>query len=329
MKKVLSAVVACLGLIGTAPVFGADTKIRIGYQTLWSPIAEIASVMRHTDVLKKNGLEGSFTAFTYAGPMAEAIGAGLLDTAYGGWMPALTFMKAGPDWKLTSQIIEYGWYIVVTEPDKIKRISDLKGKKLAVPYGALVQFLAVRAFRNVGIDGHVTLVNVDAGGLAGSMKAGAVDGIIAWHPLQANVLRLGLGKLLPLGSQDTVVGVQTISGDFIKRHEDAAVGFLKALTMAFEYASKNRDQVIGWYLSDHPQVKLPRELIAQAWDVDRYLKQPTDLRTIDLRLTEQDLSFGQEIADLANELGFLPRKVDVRKLADKRLMERALRELRK
>lgn len=331
MRKLLFiSLIGSLLFLGAPGDAAADlVKIRMGYQSLWSPIAEIYSVLRHTDILKKNGLEGEFQSFSYAGPMAEAIGAGLIDTAYGGWMPTLTFFKAGPDWKFVSQIVEYGWFIVVREPDKLRTFEDLKGKTLGVPFGALVQFMAIRQIRKYGfkLDKDVMLVNVGPGALAGALQAKAVDGIVAWHPLHSNAISLGLGKLLPLKFEATVIGTQAISGDFIKNHRDAAVGFLKALTMAFSYASKNRDKVIGWYLDDHPQIKVSKTLIATAWDVDRYLRKPTDVKDVDLRLTKKDLDFGQGVADLAHSLKFLPKKFDVRALTDSGLMERAYKEL--
>lgn len=303
------------------------TTVRMGYQTLWNPIAEVYTVLRHTKILEANGLKGELVGFTYGGQMPEAIGANLLDAANGGWMPTLAFFKAGPTWKVVSTIHDHGWFIIVRDRE-IKDIPALKGRTLGVSFGALVQYTAIELFRKTGIDKDVRLVNIDAGSLVNAMEDKSVDGIIVWQgPISSAILSRNLGQALPLeGSRKILTAVQAVSGDLISKRPEAVVGFLKSLTMAFSYASKNRDQVIDWYLRDHPQIKLSKAQIEANWAADRHLKKATDVKDVDLRLKKEDLEFGQTIADMVYGLKVLP-KFNVRDLTNLDPMERAYREI--
>ena len=303
------------------------TKIRLGYQTMYSPIAEVYTTLRHSGILEANGLKGEFTGFSYGAPMAEAIAAGELDAAYGGWMPVLSFFKAGSDWVLVSNIHDFDWYILVRDP-KIKDIPDLKGKTLGVPFGAWVQFMAIRLLRSYGMEKDVKFINIDGGSLVNTMQIEAIDGIVVWQgAVSATVLHKKLGHSLPIGRVERrLTGVQALSGKFIKKHPNAAVAFLKAFTMAFSYASKHPDEIMDLYLKDHPQVRFPKAYLETFWGTDRHLRKPTDVKDVDLRITEYDFRMGQMTADVAHELKFLP-KYNVKDLANTTLMEKAYREI--
>lgn len=301
--------------------------VRMGYQTLWNPIAEVYTVLRRTQILQSNGLRGEFVTFAYGGEMPEAIGARLLEAANGGWMPTLSFFKAGPDWKIVSTIHNHGWFIFVRDPN-IREIPQLKGKNLGVPFGALVQYTAIRLFRKHGIENDVRLTNIDPASLVNVMERQLVDGIIVFQgPVSSAILGRKLGHPLPIPESEKVLtAIQGLSGEFIAKRPDAAVAFLKSLTMAFSYASKNRDRAIEWYLQDHPQIRLSKADIAANWEVDRYLKKPTDVRDVDLRLKKENMEFGQAIADMVHGLKVLP-KYNVVELTNFDLMERAYLEI--
>lgn len=327
-RRILVAIILAGWGLGVPAAWAADpTTVRMGYQTLWNPIAEVYTVLRHTKILEANGLKGELVGFTYGGQMSEAIGANLLDAANGGWMPTLAFFKAGPNWKIVSTIHDHGWFILVRDRE-IREIPALKGRTLGVPFGALVQYTAIELFRKAGIEKDVRLVNIDAGSLVNAMEDKSVDGIIVWQgPVSSAVLSRNLGQALPLeGSRKILTAIQAVSGDFLTKRPEAVVAFLKSLTMAFSYASKNRDQVIDWYLRDHPQIKLGRAQIEANWAADRHLRKPSEIKDVDLRLRKDDFEFGQSIADMVYGLKVLPR-FNVRDLTNLEPMERAYREI--
>lgn len=326
-RRLIAIIVTTMTVASAAEGATEPVTIRMGYQTLYSPIAEVYTALRHTKILETNGLKGEFIPFTYAGAMPEAIAAGLLDAAYGGWMPALSFFKAGPNWRLVSNIHDFEWYVIVRDPE-VQGIQDLRGKTLGVAFGAQVQFTAIEMFRLFGITDDIKFINIEAGGLVNAMEIKAVDGIVVWQgAISARILGLKLGKALPIQGVDRLLtGVQALSGDFIQKHPEASVGFLRSLMMAFSYASKNRDKVMEWYLKDHPQAKIPKSDLETFWATDRHLKKGTELKDVDLRITEKDFGIGQATADLAHELGFLP-KFNVRALWNQELMERAYGEI--
>jgi len=72
MNKQLITIIVIVILLGVGfLVFKKDnqpselTTIRIGWQIGWVPQAQLAQVLKHTDILETNGLRGEFKSFSY------------------------------------------------------------------------------------------------------------------------------------------------------------------------------------------------------------------------------------------------------------------------
>src|ERR1019366_9319058 len=86
--------------ISLAATVHADglTKIRVGWQIPWATQGQLVQIWKHTDILKKNGLEAEFIGKTY-GPMLNEIAlAGGLDVILTADQPAAALFAKDMGW---------------------------------------------------------------------------------------------------------------------------------------------------------------------------------------------------------------------------------------
>src|SRR5262245_28103541 len=80
------------------PIAARLTPVRLGWQTTWATQGQITQVLKHTNVLKKNDLEGTFVGLSYGAPLNEAALAGEVDVIFTADQPAAILLARGVDW---------------------------------------------------------------------------------------------------------------------------------------------------------------------------------------------------------------------------------------
>ena len=106
------------------------TKIRIGWQIPWATEGQLTQILKNTELLKNNGLEGEFKGFSYGGPLNEAALAGEVDVIFTADQPIATLLTKGHDWTIIGRLMYNRVSLYVPSKSPIKEISELKGKIL-------------------------------------------------------------------------------------------------------------------------------------------------------------------------------------------------------
>src|SRR4051812_16900189 len=105
----------------------ADTgNIRIGWQTPWATQGQLVQVMKHTDVLPTEGLQGTFTGFPFGGPLNEAALAGSVDVLLTADQPAATLLARGGQFTIVGRLMYNRVAIYVPPKSAIRTVGDLK-----------------------------------------------------------------------------------------------------------------------------------------------------------------------------------------------------------
>lgn len=243
-----------------------------------------------------------------AGPQQlEALNAGALDLAATAESPPV-FVQAAQEsggslvYLATTASNGKAVSVLVHDASGIKTIADLKGKKVAFQKASIGHYLLVKALESVGLKitdvGSVFLAPPDANA---AFSAGSVDAWVIWEPFPTRIIEGHLGHVLVDGDKlrDTA-NFYTTTRAFVDAHSDVLKVFLADL-----------DRAETWSTT-HPQEMA--ELLAPSLLIDL----PTLLKMHDkyqfgvLPITEPAIRKQQEVADLWFQLGFLPRKVDVR-----------------
>ena len=133
----------------------------------------------------------------------------------------------------------------------IKTIADLKGKRVAVPFGSTSDFSLRGALAHAGVKpSQVTLLNMSPNQIVAAWKQGYIDAAYIWPPAQSKILKTG--HRLVGSDQVAAWGYPTfnawvVNKQFAKTHKKQLVEFIKEFGKA---NSKYLDDKSAWKASN-------------------------------------------------------------------------------
>src|SRR5450432_3946176 len=138
---------------------------------------------------KEAGVNVEFKWFEYA-PSMEAYSAGKVDAvAVTNGDALVTGSSGGKSTCIVANDYSDGNDMIVAKPG-IKKMEQLKGKKIGVEVGFVDHLLLMNALKAAHMtDKDVTIVNVPTDQTPQSLKSGTVDAIAAWQPNSGNALK--------------------------------------------------------------------------------------------------------------------------------------------
>ena len=148
LVEVILGVVAFLSINRKTPTAPAKNEevlipIRVGWQVPWATEGQLVQTLKHTEILKNHGLTGDFKGFDYGGPLNEAALAKQVDVIFTADQPAATLLSKNPNWKIIGRLMYNRVSLYVPPKSPIETSKDLKGKTVAMPFGAAAQRMAL------------------------------------------------------------------------------------------------------------------------------------------------------------------------------------------
>ncbi len=150
-----------------------------------------------TGVFNKAPYKVTFARFTYGPPLVQAASSGDIDLGSVGDVPPITgaaseygFSVVGVAHYINTKIPDED--IIVPKGSPIHSLSQLKGKKIAVPEGSSANGLVLLALKSVGLkfsQVHIDYLSPAAGATA--FQSGKVDAWAIWNP---QVVARGQGR---------------------------------------------------------------------------------------------------------------------------------------
>ncbi|MEA3394993.1 MAG: aliphatic sulfonate ABC transporter substrate-binding protein [Pseudomonadota bacterium] len=280
----------------------APEQLRIGYQKS----AVNLVILKQQSVLEKRfpATKVSWIEFPAGPQLLEALSVGSLEFGLTGDSPPVFAQAAGKD------LLYVGAEppkpdssaILVLKDSPVKKLADLKGRKIALQKGSSAHYLLVRAVEKAGLQWSdiqpVYLAPADA---RAAFERRSVDAWAIWDPyyaatelaIQARVLATGRD----LSSNNSFY---LASRAFATQHAPAVAVLFDELTRADRQAQENRKEVI--------------KLIANFSGLDagvvslflqRRPKSPVG------PLSPQTVADQQRVADAFLQLGLIPKTVNV------------------
>lgn len=245
-----------------------------------------------------------------------AFAAGEVDFADMATTNAIIGAGRGAPFKIVASMFRTkGAFYLIGRPE-IKKIADLKGKKVGVGMiGSGMDVYTRVILRENGLDPlkDVTLINngVYQAGLA-SLESRQVDATIIHEPFVSIVEAKGTGKLLAKGwtyLPTFHTGVLVASNNFIKKHPDLVKKLITVYFKANTYAKNHPDELLDFgskYLNvDRQILKVALEREKVIWEN----KPQVDLEALaDTQKVQLELGFQDQIYDVKKilDLRFLP-----------------------
>jgi sulfonate transport system substrate-binding protein len=212
------------------------------------------------DEFKADGVKIEWQFPRGTGPaINEAIANGQLDFANYGGLPNIVGRGAGLPTKVLASYGTSPIYVLARTGTNINGIADLKGKKVSVSRGTILQLSLSTLLAQAGLkEKDVQLFDLDSADQVTAITSGDVDAVLG----SSNLLVLpekGIGKIIysTKGKVDaaSTFGSFVVTEAFAKKYPETTQRVVNAFTKAAYYSSQesNRDDLVKtWELTGVP-----------------------------------------------------------------------------
>jgi len=304
-----------LGGCGDGPAPAEADRLRLGWQVPWATQGQLVQILKHTDLASRNGLDVTFSGFSYGAPLNEAALAGEVDVLLTADQPAATLIARDTSWAIIGRLMYNRVAIYVPPRSRVHRVSDLRGLRIGIPFGAAAHRFALEVLAEAGVnpDSGVQALNLDIyehGPIVASGSDadwGDIDALVGFDPTPALFEVRGQARILAHGN---VVSLVLANRRFLAEHPEAAARFLKALHEAYWYYSQNPEHANAWF-AEGARLTLDHEVLRIAASVEPNVaaRSPEE---ITLDLTPEDFRVLEEAAAFIHARGMVPSRVDMR-----------------
>lgn len=217
-------------------------------------------------IFKNHGLNIQLTQFAAGGPIMQQVGAGSLDLGFAGVPPVISAIDNGATVKIVAALQGEGSGIVVGNESGISKVTDLKGKKIAVPSKGSIQDIMLRKIlvdNNIDYDKDVTVSNMPVGQQPDALVGKSIDAAFTWEPYVSMTEMQGKGRVL--ARSETIMpnhpccSVAT-TATMIQQYPDTLKEFFKALKESTDFVLQHPQetaQIISGknYLNDEAAIE--------------------------------------------------------------------------
>jgi len=292
---------AALGISPLAQAQKPSRVLRVGHQKGW------LSILKSRGTLEKRlaplGVSVTWTEFT-AGPVQlEALNVGSIDFGDVGEAPPIFAQAAGAPLVYAGATVPRPRVeaVIVPNASPIKRVADLKGKRVAYNKGSNVQYFLVKLLEKHGLKyGDVQSIFLAPADARAAFERGAIDAWVIWDPFLAAAQKMLDARVLADASG--IVNNRAYyftSRDFATKNADVLRIAIEEVNAVDTWASKNQQAAA---------VELSAVLGLDRSITDLFLSR-TAYGTAPV--TREILAEQQVIADTFFELKLIPKKLNL------------------
>src|SRR3989339_513307 len=241
-----------------------QTKIRIGWQVPWATQGQIVQILKHTDILKKNGLEAEFVGRTYGPELNAAALGGEIDVVLTADQPAAALFSKDKGWIGIGRLMYNRTSTYVPINSSINTIKELKDKTIGIPIGAAAERVTNEALIRNGFD-----------------------------PTPAIFESRRYVKVLDVGK---VCSLVLMNNDFIKKNPKVAEKMMQSIFDAYDYYRKNVEQANKWFMQESRLNDIDQNACNIAASIEPNIK-VEDRAKMRVYFIEEDFEIMQRAAD--------------------------------
>jgi len=197
---------------------------------------------------------------------------GMADAATGSETQALLNSVMDPRIRIVLTLAECRYRMVARRSAGIRRVADLKRKRVAVTANTSSVYFLAQMLRHSGLqESDVQMVNLEGPAMPGALKAGDVDAVAIWEPHAQNSLEAAAGDAVVFQDGDVYTEYFNLNSrtDVLMNRDKRAA--MTALTKAISRASeriRTRSAEMIPVLS--PNVSLPARTVSAVWPQFRF-----------------------------------------------------------
>ena len=297
---------AAISSVLTLSLVHADspTSFRIGYQKSSSLLTLLKADSLFEKQLAAKGVDVRWVEFPAGPQLLEGLNVGSIDFGYVGEAPPIFAQAAGANFVYVGHQTPApkAEAILVPKDSNIKKVADLKGKKIALNKGSNVHYLLIKVLEKNGLKySDVQPIFLAPADARAAFEKGSVDAWAIWDPFQA-------AAEIQIGAKELANGVGVVnntnyflaSRTFAEKNPLIIKALFTALSEQGAWVSKNK-KAAAEALS--PIQGLTPDVIELS--LTRYTH---DVLPINAKI----LADQQKIADVFYELKLIPQPIVVK-----------------
>ncbi len=303
----------------------AEEKLRIGwvYAMANAPVV----IAQQKGFYDQVGLNVESRTFTNGPVLHQALAAGELDLAYIGSPPVYHGLARGLQSRILAKVNHGQAAVIVRKDSDIKKLQDLKGKKIAsIKQGSgmdvLLRGYVLGEMAGLVPEEDVSIIPMSPGNMGPSLESGVVDAAFIWEPFTSQcVIKDSARILFDVNAAEPGYPWYIITAvpEILKHRRDAVFKALQAHRMAVDFlnsAPTAGNDIIAraFKLEDVEDdkgkrhaaadiVAMARQRLGWAWSLD-----------------DKDLAFIQRLMNWSKSLGYLKKPLTPDDLVDTRLV---------
>lgn len=289
----------------TAWAQSGERVLRIGYQKGWF------SILKGRGTLEKRltplGVKVTWIEFA-AGPVQlEALNVGSIDFGDVGEAPPIFAQAAGAPLVYASTTVPHphNEAVLVPKGSTLQKVTDLKGKKIALNKGSNVHYFLVKLLEKHSLKyTDIQVVFLPPADARAAFERGAVDAWVIWDPFLSSAIKTLDARVLA-----DAKGVANnrqyyfTSRDFASKNADVLKIAIEEVSAIDTWVAKNKAEAVQ---------ELSKVLGLDRPIVELYLN---NLRYGNVPITPDILAEQQAIADTFFDLKLIPKKLNLRHAA--------------
>ena len=265
-KQLLGAA-AGLGLGALVSGGAAAETVTVGYQLIYNPWK--VPIADNT-FSKTTGWDVQYRQFNSGAKVIAAMASGDVQIALAGSSPIAAGASQGLDIQLVWIVedIASAEALVARNGSGIDKVTDLKGKKVGVPFVSTSHFHLLFALEHAGVPANeVDILNMQPPQLAAAWERGDIDAAFVWDPALGAIKKTGhvvitSGELSKLG-KPTFDGL-VVNKTWAEAHQEGLAKFIHTIAMA---DADYRDHKDAWTPDSAPVKKIVGVVGGEAKDV--------------------------------------------------------------
>lgn len=197
------------------------------------------------DEFSKDGIKVEFQTYTAGPNITEAFIADGVDIATYGDQPAIVAAANGAG--ITAVGTFTGGYdklaLVASTKSDIKKIEDIKGKKVGITVGTVVQHMLYLYLDSIGYKPEdITVVNLQPNDIITSLASGDIDAAVTVEPYTTVAVAKGAGvQIADSTGLKYFAGPIVADTDFAKKYPQIVERILKVYDKAKKWEAENPD----------------------------------------------------------------------------------------
>lgn len=296
------AALLCAALLWPAAQAQDAKTLRIGFQK-YGTLTIVRALGDLDKRLAAQGITVKWTEFPAGPQLLEGLNVGSIDFGTVGEAPPVFAQAAG------AALVYVGneppsptsEAILVPKDSPIKRVADLKGKKVALNKGSNVHYLLVKQLERAGVPyADVNVAYLTPADARAAFERGSVDAWVIWDPFQAAAEKQ-LGARVLADGTGVVKNYQFFlaARPYQQAHPEVIQTVLEEIRKGDLWARDHRAEAVALL---QPVLGLDKAVVELAADRLAYGVQP---------ITREVLLEQQQVADAFHALKLIPKPLNV------------------